>query len=98
VVQPRRGSFTEIVETTGGGLLVEPDSAGSLASSLLQIYREPALGDELGMMGFENVRRHYSVAVMADRALEVYEELTGRGSVRMNADQVEQPIQKTVAI
>jgi glycosyltransferase involved in cell wall biosynthesis len=98
VVQPRRGSFTEIVETTGGGLLVEPDSAGSLASSLLQIYREPALGDELGMMGFENVRRHYSVAVMADRALEVYEELTGRGSVRMNEDQVEQPIQKTVAI
>ena len=29
VVQPRRGAFTEIVETTGGGILVEPDSAGS---------------------------------------------------------------------
>ena len=25
VVQPRRGGFTEIVEKTGGGLLVEPD-------------------------------------------------------------------------
>ena len=32
VVQPRRGAFTEIVEKTGGGLLVEPDSPESLAS------------------------------------------------------------------
>jgi hypothetical protein len=56
------------------------------------------LGEELGTTGFESVRRHYSVAVMADRALEVYEEITGRGFVQMNADHVEQPIQKTVAI
>lgn len=98
VVQPRRGSFSEIVEKTGGGLLVEPDNAASLASGLLQIYRQPALGEELGTTGFENVRRHYSVAVMADRALEVYEEITGREFVPVNADHVEQPIQKTVAI
>ena len=98
VVQPRRGSFTEIVESTGGGLLVEPDSAASLARGLLEIYREPALGEELGTKGFENVRRHYSVAVMAERALEVYEEVTGREVGRMNTDQVEHPIQKTVAM
>ncbi len=98
VVQPRRGAFTEIVEKTGGGLLVEPDSPESLAQGILEIYREPALGEKLGLSGFENVRQHYSVARMADRALEVYESMNSRGFSRMNADQHEQPTQKTAAL
>jgi glycosyltransferase involved in cell wall biosynthesis len=92
VVQPRRGAFIEIVEKTGGGLLVEPDSSESLAEGILKIYREPALGEKLGLNGFENVRRHYSVAHMADRALEVYESITSRGFSRINADQQTQKI------
>ena len=68
------GRFTEIVEKTGGGLLVEPDNPESLAGGILEIYREPELGEKLGESGFENVRKHFSVAGMADRALEVYEE------------------------
>ena len=36
VVQPRRGAFTEIVEKTGGGLLVAPDDPEALAEGLLQ--------------------------------------------------------------
>ncbi|MDQ3665581.1 MAG: glycosyltransferase family 4 protein [Acidobacteriota bacterium] len=98
VVQPGRGAFTEIVEKTDGGLLVEPDSPESLAKGILEVYREPALGERLGLSGFENVRQHYSVARMADRALEVYESVTGRGFARMNADQNEQQTQKTVAM
>jgi len=73
VVQPRRGGFTEIVETTGGGELVEPDNADSLAEGILRIERDPALGVRLGQSGFEKVREYYSVARMADRALEAYE-------------------------
>jgi len=94
VVQPRRGAFTEIVEKTGGGLLVEPDSPESLARGIFEIYREPALGEKLGLSGFENVREHYSVGRMADRALEVYESITSRGFARTNADQ---KAQKTAA-
>jgi glycosyltransferase involved in cell wall biosynthesis len=73
VVQPRRGGFTEIVETTGGGELVEPDDADSLAEGILRIQRDPALGERMGQSGFEKVREHYSVARMADRALVAYE-------------------------
>jgi glycosyltransferase involved in cell wall biosynthesis len=73
VVQPSRGGFTEIVEKTGGGLLVEPDNPESLAEGILRIYRDPTLAEELGTSGARNVREHYSVAHMADRALEVYE-------------------------
>jgi glycosyltransferase involved in cell wall biosynthesis len=72
VVQPRRGAFTEIVEKTKGGVLVEPDSAESLAEGIFKLYQNPQLANTLGANGFQGVREHYSVARMAVRALEVY--------------------------
>jgi glycosyltransferase involved in cell wall biosynthesis len=77
VVQPRRGGFTEIVENTGGGLLVEPDNPEKLADGIVRLYREPQLASSLSESGFEKVRQQYSVACMADRALEVYEAMIG---------------------
>ena len=59
-MQPRRGSFTEIVETTGGGLLVKPDDAASLADGLLELYRDVKKRAELGRRGSEGVRQHYA--------------------------------------
>ena len=75
VVQPRRGGFTEIVEKTGGGLLVEADDLNSLADGLLKINQDPSLAAELSENGFRNVREFYSVARMADSALDVYQSL-----------------------
>ena len=72
VVQPRRGAFTEIVERTGGGVLVEKDDPQSLGEGLLEIFRDPDLGDRLGQQGLRQVHDHYSVGSMADRALEAY--------------------------
>jgi len=79
VVQPRRGAFTEVVEQTGGGLLVEPDDAGALAAGLLRVKGDAALAAGLSANAHANVRRHYAVAHMADRALEVYGELLSGG-------------------
>src|SRR5688572_2306594 len=45
LVQPRRGSFTEIVENTGGGLLVQPDDPQSLAEGILKIVRNKKLAE-----------------------------------------------------
>ncbi len=75
VVQPRRGGFTEVVEQTGGGLLVEPDDSASLAEGILKLYLDPALAGRLAENGFQKVRELYSVARMADRALEAYESM-----------------------
>ena len=44
LVQPRRGAFTEIVENTGGGLLVEPDDPQSLADGILKIAKRQGAG------------------------------------------------------
>jgi glycosyltransferase involved in cell wall biosynthesis len=75
VVQPRRGAFTEIVERTGGGLLVAPDDAEALAEGLFALWSDRAKCDALAARGFAGVRAHYSVARSADRQMAVYESM-----------------------
>ena len=72
VVQPRRGAFPEILQKTGGGILVEPDDTVSLAQGILSLWKDPKLVQELGHRGAQGVREHYSASRMAARALEVY--------------------------
>jgi glycosyltransferase involved in cell wall biosynthesis len=73
VVQPRRGAFTEIVERTGGGLLVEPDDPETLADGLYAMWSNRPMRDTLADRAFEGVRAHYSVAQSATRLCEVYD-------------------------
>ena len=73
LVQPRRGAFTEIVEITEGGLLVQPDDPQSLADGILRIAKDKQLAEDLSANGFRGVREHYTAAHMADRVLEAYE-------------------------
>ena len=78
VVQPRRGAFTEIVEKTGGGLLVPPGDTGALAEGLYTLWQDRALAERLGRTGFDGVREHYSIQRSTDRLLAVYERLIDR--------------------
>ena len=74
IVQPRRGAFTEIVEKTGGGVLVQPDDPQSLADGILQIFNDKDRAEDLSANGFRGVREHYTAAHMADKLLECYNE------------------------
>ena len=77
VVQPRCGSFTEMVEKTGGGLLVPPNDTPALAAALQSLFEDRELNERLGQSGFDGVREHYSISRSTDRLLTVYESLTG---------------------
>ena len=79
VVQPRRGGFTEIVENTGGGLLVEPDDPERLADGLYALWSDPAKRQQLGERAFAGVRGHYSIAHSADRMLDAYRGVVEQG-------------------
>ena len=76
LVQPRRGGFTEIVEKTGGGLLVKPDDPESLAEGIREIYRNNELASELSAKGFHGVRQHYTAGQMADKLLIAFQSVT----------------------
>ena len=71
VVQPNRGAFTEVVEKTGGGLLVGVDDPVSLAEGLRELWVDPAKRALLGERAFAGVRAHYTIEQSADRWLEV---------------------------
>jgi glycosyltransferase involved in cell wall biosynthesis len=75
VVQPRCGSFPEMVQKTGGGLLVPPNDPQALANALQGLFEDRDLADRLGQRGFDGVREHYSIATSTDRLLAVYESL-----------------------
>jgi glycosyltransferase involved in cell wall biosynthesis len=78
VVQPRRGSFTEMVEKTGGGLLVKPDDPDAVAEGLYRLWSDRPLLSQLANNAFEGVRAHYTVAGSTSRLLEVYETVIRR--------------------
>jgi glycosyltransferase involved in cell wall biosynthesis len=75
VVQPRRGSFTEIVETTGGGLLVRADDPDDLADGICRLRENPELRAELGRKAYDGVRANHTAAQMAEDAVAVYRRL-----------------------
>ena len=75
VVQPRRGGFTEIVERTGGGLLVAQDDPEALADGLHTLFSDRALRARLAARAFEGVRAHHTVSQSASRLLDVYASL-----------------------
>ena len=72
VVQPRRGGFIEIVERTGGGLLVEQDDPDALTDGLYTLSADPALRATLAGRAHQGVRAHYTIADSAARLLDVY--------------------------
>ena len=72
VVQPRRGAFPEILEKTGGGILVDADDPDALAKGFRQLQNDPALASALGAAGAAGVRAHYTASHMAERVEEIY--------------------------
>jgi glycosyltransferase involved in cell wall biosynthesis len=77
VVQPRHGAFPEIIERTGGGMLVTPDDPQALADGLAALHLDRALAQALGNAGAVSVRSHYSVQNMAEQVEAVYREVAG---------------------
>jgi glycosyltransferase involved in cell wall biosynthesis len=65
VVQPRHGSFPELIEATGGGLLVEPDDPAALAAGLRQLLEDVPLRRRLGEDGRKAVQGRFTAEHMA---------------------------------
>jgi glycosyltransferase involved in cell wall biosynthesis len=71
VVQPRHGAFPEMLEATGGGLLVDPGDPEDLARALEELLKDPDGRAQLGRGGRAAVHAHYDDATMAKRTLAI---------------------------
>jgi glycosyltransferase involved in cell wall biosynthesis len=77
-VQPRHGTFIEVLETTGGGKLVRPGDNRELAEALADLVLDSRARRELGRNAALGVRRHYTVERMARNTAAVLERVAKR--------------------
>jgi glycosyltransferase involved in cell wall biosynthesis len=81
-VQPRHGTFTEVLEATGGGMLVRAGDNRELAKALASLVLDPRARQEIGRKAAEGVRRHFTVERMARETAAVLARLAKREPLR----------------
>jgi glycosyltransferase involved in cell wall biosynthesis len=79
LVLPRHGTFPELIERSGAGLLCEPLDPRSLADKLIELIRDPALAAECGRRGYEMIQAENTAELMARRHRELYGRVLGKG-------------------
>ena len=75
VVQPRHAAFPELIEATGGGLVFDPDDPAALADAVEGLVKDPNRARQLGRTGQSRVQSEFSVRRMAEKVLEVFDEV-----------------------
>jgi glycosyltransferase involved in cell wall biosynthesis len=78
VVLPRHAAFPELIDATGGGILVDPGDPKALAEGLEAMLLDPARARAFAAAGREVVLRDFSVARMAKGVAKVLEEARRR--------------------
>jgi glycosyltransferase involved in cell wall biosynthesis len=86
VVQPAHGAFPEIIDRTGGGIVVEPGNPEALADGIMTLRHDTALAESMSKAGLAGVRHHYSVSRMAEQAESVYAELAHPSASRLTVE------------
>lgn len=79
VVQPRHGSFPELIQQTGGGLLYDPDEPGALAAAVARLMDDESLRRRLAAAGQAAVRERFTDVQMAEGTWAVFERVRGSG-------------------
>jgi glycosyltransferase involved in cell wall biosynthesis len=77
VVQPRHGAFPEMLEATGGGLLVNPLDPVDLARGLIETLSSPRQRFDLAQRGHAGVRARFNAETMAQATLTAFDEAKG---------------------
>ncbi|MCA9024620.1 MAG: glycosyltransferase family 4 protein [Planctomycetaceae bacterium] len=71
VIQPNHGAFPELIESTGGGQLVEPKNPEALAKAIERLADDTQLHQDLSRTGHTNVREKFNPKRMAEETLKI---------------------------
>jgi len=77
VVVPRLGLFPELLQVTGGGVLVPVEDPPAVADALAAMMDDPTRWDARGHRAAKAVALHFSADAMTTRTLAVYQEALG---------------------
>jgi glycosyltransferase involved in cell wall biosynthesis len=78
IVGSVKGEARDILERSGGALLVDPEDAPAIAAAVRRLHADRALGAALGARGGAFVRAHYDRRVLARRYLDLLARLVRR--------------------
>jgi glycosyltransferase involved in cell wall biosynthesis len=73
VVQPAHGAFPELLEQTGGGVLVPPGQPLALAQALEELILDPERRERLGQAGAAAVAERFTAERMAEETVQLLE-------------------------
>ena len=76
VVLPEHGSFPELVNATGGGLLHTPADVPALAEMLMRLMDEPTLRHKLATNGRQVVQASFTTEKMAAQTWQLFQQFT----------------------
>jgi glycosyltransferase involved in cell wall biosynthesis len=75
VVQPALGAFPEIVETSGGGVIYEPNTPEKLSEAWAQLLNNPAKLQQLSEAGYKGAKEKFNIHNHASEIIGLYENL-----------------------
>lgn len=75
VVQPALGAFPEIIETSGGGVVYEPNSPEKLSNAWEGLLTHPEKLQQLSEDGFRGTKEIYNIHTHAQEIIGLYESL-----------------------
>jgi glycosyltransferase involved in cell wall biosynthesis len=78
VVEPPTGSFPELIQATGGGLLADSTRPVDLANKIEQLLRDPAVAEKMGQGGKAAVFKDFSSEAMVKKSLAFFQEAIER--------------------
>ena len=71
VVMPDHGAFGELIRSTGGGVLVAPDSIDDLCQAIVDLKRDAVRRSGLAVAGSTGVRQRHSIQAAARRLADL---------------------------
>lgn len=80
VIATRHGGPVDIIEEGRSGFLVTPSDTEALANAIERLAADEGLRRSLGAAGRERVASHFSASVAGERIVDIYNQLTVRGS------------------
>jgi mannosylfructose-phosphate synthase len=72
VVASKFGGIRNVIMTGKNGLLVNPSDAGEFAEAMIKLIENKTLAEELGIEGYQTIRKFFSWEAIARRHLEFY--------------------------
>jgi len=83
VVATKVGGIPEVVIEGETGLLVPPKRPPSLAKAILTLYNNKEQAEKMGKKGYQLVHEKFSAESMADRIIDLYDQLAKSKGVKL---------------